>query len=814
MIPVANKPILEYLIEHLKQHGFREIGITLHYLPSSIVNYFGDGSRFGVELHYSIEEDKPLGTAGGVKLLVEKLGWLGETIVVLSGDVLTDLDLTSLIEFHKKTGSVFTMAIRRVGDPTRYGIALLDGDGRVVKFAEKPQWSQVFSDLANMGVYVIEPEAIKYIPSNVEYDFAKNLIPELLARGEPVYGFRADSSYWCDIGDFDEYRRANVDVLEGRVKLSRNHLGREVEPGVFVAEDAEVSSSATVKGPVAIGSGVRVRDNAEILSSSVVGSYSVVEANSVIDGSIIWSHVYIGHSSRVLKAIIADRVKLEDHVSVMEDAVVADETVIKRGAVVKPGVMIWPSKIIDPYTVVSTSIKWGIRWHRSLVDLWGITGIANIEISPEIAVKLGMALGSLVARRAKVAVACDASSSSNSVKYGIIAGLLSTGVDIVDLGIAPLPMLTLYAKVKGFDLAVMVTTLAYDPSRVRIKVFSRAGFIAPDQVRVLESIFFREAYRRVLGEESGNVQRAEDFVDVYVREISSYLDVESVAKTSFLVDCIFGTASFLWSRLRDLYDLDVYQVNCGELGYAKALRKPVLERSLSAAPRLVQSLGLSAGFVFDNDSDKVVVIDDLGRVVNSDKLAVIISKILAGKRSERVVVIPHSYSKQLADMIASLGLRVVFSEHGLAGLSKYATRDSLLLYDDRGGFTYPWLHGGADAFYTALLILEYLGETGLKLSQIADEIPEAYTLRKTYHVPFDKRAEFMRLLYEDLREKEVDVLDGIKVIEEDLGSGYIRLVPGEPAVEIRVESTTSDKAEKMLKILDEIVIRALKKVLG
>jgi len=813
MVPVANKPLLEYMVLLLKKYGFNEIGVTLHYLPSTIMDYFGDGSRWGVKLYYSIEKEKPLGTAGGVKYLVEQLGWDNDTLLVVSGDLLTDIDLGVLLKYHRSRDSVFTMALRKVDDPTRYGIALVDGDGRITRFMEKPGWAQVFSDLANMGIYVVEPEALKKIPGDREYDFAKNLIPDLINSDGRVYGYRADNYYWSDIGDLDQYKKANYDVLTKKLKLPISHLGREIKPGIYVGEDVEIDPSAVIEAPAVIGSGTRIKRNTRVSSYTFIGSHNIIEENVAIDNSIIWSYNYIGHSTRITRAIVADHVYIGDHVNIMEDAVIGDETRIKRGVIVKPGVKIWPSKIIDPYTVVSVNIKWGIRWYKTLVGPWGITGLSNIEISPELAARIGMAIASIIPRDSWIAVACDTHVSSQVIKHGVIAGVLSTGVNVADLGITPLPVLTTYTRHRGYELAVMVNTLAYDPSRVRVKIYDRNGFfLSRDKIVMIENTFFRETYRRVIGEESGEIEYPSGYIDQYIDTITKYLDMESIANTSFLIDCIYGASSKVWARLIDRYDFNVYQANCGAMGALRISSEPIIRQSIDSASRIVQSLRLDAGFIYDSDGDKVIVIDDKGRIVGGEHLALITSKILLERKGGGEIILPHSTPKNIVDMIIKYGGRVVFAEHGLIDLSRHVTPETLLVVDDRGGLTYPWVHGGSDAIITTLLILEHIGKSSEKLSEIIDRLPTTYMVKKTYRVPFEKRGLFMRMIYEELREKEVDTLDGIKIIEENLGWGYIKLVPNEPLLEIIAGSDTRDKAEKLGKMIEDIVNRILSRI--
>ncbi len=220
MLPIGGRPILEYLVRLLRYHGVTEIAINLHYKPESIVRYFGDGSRFGVSITYS-HETQLLGSAGAAK----QLSWfLTETFVVLYGDVLTDLDVRALVDRHRARAGKVTLVLYEVEDPTRCGIVALAEDGRVVRFVEKPAADAVFGNLANAGIYVVEPEILDHIPASRTFDFGSDLFPRLLERGERLYGYHADA-YLLDIGSLERYAQAEADQRAGRLHSNAHAVG-------------------------------------------------------------------------------------------------------------------------------------------------------------------------------------------------------------------------------------------------------------------------------------------------------------------------------------------------------------------------------------------------------------------------------------------------------------------------------------------------------------------------------------------------------------------------------------------------------------
>ena len=214
MAPVANIPMVEHIINLLKEHNITDLVILLYFQPESITSYFGDGSKFGVTIQY-VQATADYGTAGAVKNAYELLQ---ERFIIISGDVLTDFDLSKAVQFHLDNQASATLLLTRVPNPLQYGIVMTSEDGHIQRFLEKPSWGQVFSDTINTGIYILEPEVLDYIPYQKEFDFAKDLFPFMLKEEMPLYGFIAEG-YWRDIGNLNEYQLGQFHALIGRVKL-------------------------------------------------------------------------------------------------------------------------------------------------------------------------------------------------------------------------------------------------------------------------------------------------------------------------------------------------------------------------------------------------------------------------------------------------------------------------------------------------------------------------------------------------------------------------------------------------------------------
>ena len=257
MLPMANAPMAEHVVSLLRQHGFEEIVVTVGFLASNIRTYFGDGSELGVHLVYATEET-PLGTAGSVLNARDELD---DRFLVISGDVLTDVDLTALVEFHEEKGSVATLALESVPNPLEFGIVIIDGEGRVERFLEKPGWGDVFSDTINTGIYVLEPEVFDWIPGGRAVDFSSEVFPAMLEAGRPMFGY-VGQGYWEDVGTLEAYLRAHADILDGKVKI--DVPGFPLRPDVWLGAGAEVHPSATILGPALIGDNCRIGQGVEL----------------------------------------------------------------------------------------------------------------------------------------------------------------------------------------------------------------------------------------------------------------------------------------------------------------------------------------------------------------------------------------------------------------------------------------------------------------------------------------------------------------------------------------------------------------------
>jgi mannose-1-phosphate guanylyltransferase/phosphomannomutase len=315
MVPIANKPVLEHTLDNLKRHGIREVILNLHSYPGMIQDYFGDGALRGMRLTYSLEP-KLLGTAGGVKKAESFLK--GETFLVMSGDGLTDIDLTRLVEFHRHRRAVATMAVKSVPAHFEYGVTLTDRRGRITRFVEKPAWGDVFSDEVNTGIYVFEPSIFRQIPRGRPYDFGQQLWPKLLRQRQRIFGYRMDN-YWDDVGNLNEYRKAQQDALDGKVHIQ--FPGWQVRPGVWIDEGTRIEPHVKLEPPCLVGRGCRIERGSVIGPYTVIGHHARIGRRTHLRRSILWNDVQVRNGISLENCIIGHRAQVNESISVYEGAV-------------------------------------------------------------------------------------------------------------------------------------------------------------------------------------------------------------------------------------------------------------------------------------------------------------------------------------------------------------------------------------------------------------------------------------------------------------------------------------------------------------
>ncbi|MFH1639541.1 MAG: NDP-sugar synthase [Chloroflexota bacterium] len=338
MVPVLNKPFMDYVIQHLAEHGVRDVIMAMGHLPQSIKNHFGDGTNFNCHIAYALE-NTPMDTAGAVKNAERYLS--KKAFLVLNGDIFTDLDFTDMVRFHREKKAKVTIALTPVEDPTAYGLIETDSRGRITRFLEKPRPDQITTNMINAGTYVLEPEVLDDIPRDTRFSFERKLFPMLLERGEPVYAYASDA-YWMDIGTPERYLQIHRDLLAGKSKLHTVAAGSSLNIG----EGCRIHKTAKITGSVVIGRNSAVGANVTIKGPAVIGEECVVGEDSTIEESVIWQKSRIGAGAMLKKSFVADNCTIAQG-STIEETIMGDHVSVGCDLALGAGSKIWPGTVAE-----------------------------------------------------------------------------------------------------------------------------------------------------------------------------------------------------------------------------------------------------------------------------------------------------------------------------------------------------------------------------------------------------------------------------------------------------------------------------------
>ncbi|HZQ97977.1 MAG TPA: mannose-1-phosphate guanyltransferase [Chloroflexota bacterium] len=793
MVPIVNKPVMEHVLDLLRRHGITDVVVTVQYLASVIQDYFGDGSHLGMNISYSVEET-PLGTAGSVKLAEELLR--DDTFLVISGDALTDFDLTRIVENHKANKAKATLTLYHVPNPLEYGVVIVDDEGRIRQFLEKPGWGEVFSDTVNTGIYVLEPSIFDYYPAGKPVDFSQDVFPQLLARGDALYGYVADG-YWCDVGNIPEFLRANADLLSGKVRLEP--LGRQIGEGIWVESDTvEIASNAQLYGPVWFGDSAKVKDGVVVRGPAVIRDDTILDSRAQVDRSVIWRNSYIGERAEVRGAIIGRQCSIKSKVMVFEGTVIGDGTTIDEGAIVQPNVKIWPNKEIEAGATVNRSIIWGSQARRAIFGRWGVSGLVNIEILPEFAAKLGAAYGSILPRGATVTFNRDGHRSSRMIKRAMMAGLPSAGVHVLDIRALPIPVARWVTNHSDATAGVHVRVSPFDERVVDIKFFDGRGLdLDRNTERKIEGSFFREDYRRAYLDEVGRIGDSPNIWQGYVDALCEVIKPPDGESCTLVVDYANGPASLILPQVLNRGDCNVVALNGSVDETRLAHTVEEFDDLLHQLARISQGINAHWAARLDVGGEKLYVIDDRGEIVPGWSLLGAIADMVYQRHPGATIAVPVTAPSVFEKIAERHGGSVVRTRTSAQSLMSVAAREKVMLAGDGdGGIIFPDFQPAMDGLYALAKLHGLLHSQGCRLSEVLAELPPYYVARTKVPCSWDDKGKVMRMLSQQFSDRTKQI-DGIKI---DLDGEWVLVLPDvdRPIFHIIAESDSNENARVLM----------------
>ncbi len=680
MALIAGQPILSHTLSLFKKHGVTEAAVTVGYLPNVIMDAFGDETG-GVSLRYFTEQ-RPMGTAGGVRLCRE---FLRETFVVLSGDGITDIDLSEAFEFHRKKGALATMVLTRVSDPTEYGLVHTDGDGRIASFTEKPAWKKVDGDTANTGIYILEPEILDLIPEGEAYDFGKQLFPELVSQNLPVYGYVSEA-YWCDVGNLDAYLCANMDVLNGN--LSTFSLPSN---GIIRMPGAIVDERCYIEGPVFIGSGAHIMKDVFIGAGSVIGDGAIVMEGASVKRSIIYPNTRIHKNAQLRGCVVAPGACISEGASVFEGCVIGEKTIVGENAVIDAGAKIWPGKVISENRKISQSIVWG---QKSRDDFSGLsirikTPADAVNAAEACAWKLNAPV-SLLARSASAVAANQA--------RAFAAGLISEGVHVYDMQDATLPVLLCAMKETCADAGYYVTGDSVTPVR------QNALPVTENDRRAIRAALSRQDAPLSYTAFTSRIENAGRFDLIYLKHLESA--VQSPIRR-------FRAAVYA-NREQLLY----YAEN--------ALRRLNYACRAEWEEELMELSDDEIGAFLSDDGRKAMFASRDKRLTDAENEMLITWALL--EKGEKVICAPPVTTHALDEIARRYGASIEYF-HDERELLEQLSKASPVQFAVR-----------TDGIYLFLFVLDVLSDKNLRIDDVVRSFPDVHRVRMDLPLPDEKRA--------------------------------------------------------------------------
>lgn len=735
MVPLFDRPVMEHIIALLKRHGFDDICVTLQYLPQSVQSWFGDGSELGVRLRYFVET-QPLGTAGSVKNCMSHLG--EEDFLVISGDAVCDLDLSAALGFHRARRSQATLLLSPHPAPLEYGLVLTADDGRVERFIEKPGWGQVFANTVNTGIYLLTRQAMDRVPAGHPWDFGRDLFPQLLAEGAPLYGHVAEG-YWCDMGDCGAYLDCAADALSGKVRLDIPL--DQTAPGVWSA--SPLAPDVTVVPPCWIGPGVRLGPGSLIGPHTILGHGVSVGDRSLVQRSLLVEGASVGNDCTLYGAILDRNARVRPGGVLNAGTVLGEGAVTGENAILMERVKVWPGRTVPAGARLTASLTAGTGRGTAVFGDGGvIRGRADEDLGPEFLLTLGAALGA----EGKVGLGASDGACARLLARAAGCGAAAAGGEVLAHD-GPTPAAGAWLA-QHYALSVSLF-VEQDGDRIFLHFFDRHGLpLSRSRERRLEGAVLRGETRRVGPGQVGAWEHIDGVSAAYAREAARLCRGDQALLTPVAVSVPGQSPA------------DRLLAGClEELGCV------VLPRQTPGVP----------GFSAEYGGLRLTAWDEEGSPLSSQQLLTLIC-ILELEQGAGRVAVPAGAPEAVEAAAHSRGGAVLrLDRDGEAALELYRAQ--------------PWLR---DAAFAACRICARMGRTGERLKTLAARTPPFVLLRR--EVPLHRgRGEIMQALAQAGGQPAGE---GVRIHREE---GVIWLSPmsRRPALRILVEAAGMEAAQEL-----------------
>lgn len=737
MIRLMNRPVMQYALALLKKHGVCEVAATLGYLPDAIRDRFAAGDAYGVSLRYTVERT-PLGTAGGVK---QASDFLDETFAVLSGDGITDLDLTDALAFHRRKGALATLVLKQADNPLDYGVVLAGPDGRVRSFHEKPDWSEVVSDTVNTGIYILEPEVLAHIPEGRACDFGHDLFPELVKKGLPVYGY-VMQGYWCDIGDTRAYLQAHMDALEGRIRLE----GLIPSGRVAQLPGAVVDRSAVLEGPCLIGQNVRVLAGACVGPYSVIGDGCVIGQGASVKRSVLWPGARLERGAQARGCVLGAGAVLGEGAQAYEESVLGTGATACARAVLLPGVKLWPGKRASDGERLNANRVWGRQEGPLFAD-----GALPLS-APDQALRAIQALCAALSPR-QLMLGRGGGGAAEALWHAAASGALAQGVNVLDAGVCALPQLRHALLAAGCDCGALVEDDTLIPMN------ALGARLLKRQQRAVAAQAARQDFAAPFSGRTPAVERADALRAAYVTQLAAAFTPGGRAAPPVVLAAEDETLLCLAEDA---------------LGRAGIFTRRAPEAGMAAGPGEV-------GLALDRQGERCALWDESGPLSEGEQQLMTAWTLLC--RGEQTLLLPVQATRAAEALARRFDARVEY----VAGESALWMNALAERFPEQFALQFDGLRAAIEA-------LSALSEAGMTLSAWRRDMPAVWRRSRSVPVSPTLTGRVLRALAS--REKRVELGGGMRFFREG-GWAWICPDEGRGAFRVVAEAASDETAREL-----------------
>jgi len=773
MVPILNKPILEHIINLLKTHKIKDFVILLYYMPETIKKHFGDGSKFGVKIRYVVP-DQDFGTAGAVKL---SENYIDDKFIVISGDVLTDFNLTDIKDFHEKKNTIATLSLYSSKNPLQFGIVLTDKQDKIVRFLEKPSSSEVFSDTINTGIYFFNREIFRYIPEGESYDFSQDLFPQLLKKNIPIYGFKT-KGYWRDVGNLEEYIEANMDTLNGQL----SYIKATDKNGNCLSKSSKIDKHA-------------------VIENSIIGDNVIIEKGAVIKNSVLWNNVTVSSDSRLLFDVIGNNCFIGRGTRINDYVFIGDNCNIGKNVFISSSLKIWDSKQIENNSKVTRSLIYDDRFFSELFSDSRITGLSNLQINPEFGSKLGSVYGASIGMGKKIIIARDSDYISNMIKRSLTSGIMSAGVNIIDAQVIPIPILRQELKSGEGTGGIFVRKSPFDRKSTDIIFFDEDGRdLSSSRTKSIERLFFSEEYKRANFDEVGSFKYQERTNEKYKKHFLGCLDLHAIRKKKFkiVIDYSYGITSTIFPNILGEFNCEVVSLSA-HLDSEKITRtEEDLRLSLKHCSYVVKSLNYDIGFMIDSGGEKIWLCTGDGRQIDGDRLIVLVLKLfLIANSGVKKIAVPVQVSGEVDIVAKKFDVEVIRVKDTHYSMMM-ACDDSEVKFVGgmRGGFLFPEFLYSTDGMFSIAKILDLIALSNQSIEDVDISTTKLFMIKENIICSKEEKGSIMRKFMEDTIKYRQELIDGVKIFVDK--NSTVLCIPDKERNIVHLNVETNSKTKTIL----------------